>query len=218
MPSPSASRSSVMRFALGTADPAFFISVFMNQPLMPLPSSGSRRSGGLGDQHVAVRQHMEPAGMLELAGETRHGKPGRTHRCRVRGPPLRFGNIYCRYQFPLRRRQLRLGADARLIRNRRNTRARGCDKGQPRDDSPPSLHRDLHGSPRSLLLTSQGVEGFRKKSLSRVRTGRRARRATSNRLRFRGRRVELLRVRVPAAHPVDHGGQSIRPEPVSCGH
>ena len=39
-PSPSASRSSVMRLALGTPAPAFFITCFMIQPLMPLPSSG----------------------------------------------------------------------------------------------------------------------------------------------------------------------------------
>ncbi len=43
MPSPSWSRSSVMRFALGTADPARFMAFFMKKPLMPLPSSG--RSG-----------------------------------------------------------------------------------------------------------------------------------------------------------------------------
>ena len=40
VPSPSTSRSSVMRFALGVPAPAFFIVCFMNQPLMPLPSSG----------------------------------------------------------------------------------------------------------------------------------------------------------------------------------
>src|SRR6187431_357416 len=40
MPSPSASRSRVMRLALGTAEPAFFIIAFITQPLMPEPSSG----------------------------------------------------------------------------------------------------------------------------------------------------------------------------------
>jgi hypothetical protein len=44
-PSPSASRRSVMRFALGTAPPAFFWYRLKNQPLMPLPSSG--RGGAL---------------------------------------------------------------------------------------------------------------------------------------------------------------------------
>jgi hypothetical protein len=39
MPSPSASRSSVIRFALGTPAPARFITCFMTQPLMPPPSS-----------------------------------------------------------------------------------------------------------------------------------------------------------------------------------
>ena len=38
----------------------------MNQPLMPLPSSGARRRIGLGDEHVAVRQHVEPARMIEV--------------------------------------------------------------------------------------------------------------------------------------------------------
>ena len=40
VPSPSASRSRVMRLALGTAAPARFITFFMTQPLMPWPSSG----------------------------------------------------------------------------------------------------------------------------------------------------------------------------------
>ena len=39
-PSPSASRSSVMRFALGVAAPAFFMKNFIIAPLKPLPSSG----------------------------------------------------------------------------------------------------------------------------------------------------------------------------------
>src|SRR3546814_2589352 len=42
---PLASRSKVMRLALGTPAPAFFMNIFMNQPLIPpsLPSGG----GGL---------------------------------------------------------------------------------------------------------------------------------------------------------------------------
>ena len=39
-PSPSASRNSVIRLALGTAPPAFFWYRLKNQPLIPLPSSG----------------------------------------------------------------------------------------------------------------------------------------------------------------------------------
>ncbi|MNY23542.1 hypothetical protein D3C86_1572120 [compost metagenome] len=39
-PSPLVSRSSVMRLALGTPAPARFITCFMTQPRMPLPSSG----------------------------------------------------------------------------------------------------------------------------------------------------------------------------------
>ena len=39
-PSPSASRNSVMRLALGVSAPARFITIFVIQPLMPLPSSG----------------------------------------------------------------------------------------------------------------------------------------------------------------------------------
>ena len=71
-PSPSASRSSVMRFALGTPAPAFFIISFMTQPLMPPPaSSGSAARFGLGDQHVAVGQHMEPARVIEAASRRR---------------------------------------------------------------------------------------------------------------------------------------------------
>ncbi|MNT24284.1 hypothetical protein D3C72_1597500 [compost metagenome] len=39
-PSPLLSRSSVMRLALGVPAPARFITFFMIQPLMPLPSPG----------------------------------------------------------------------------------------------------------------------------------------------------------------------------------
>ena len=39
-PSPLASRSKVMRLALGTPAPARFITAFITAPLMPLPSSG----------------------------------------------------------------------------------------------------------------------------------------------------------------------------------
>ena len=39
-PSPSASRNSVMRFALGVTDPAVFMNSFCMNPRMPLPSSG----------------------------------------------------------------------------------------------------------------------------------------------------------------------------------
>src|SRR3979490_1491643 len=40
MPSPFVSRSSVMRFALGTPAPARLMTTFVIQPLMPLASSG----------------------------------------------------------------------------------------------------------------------------------------------------------------------------------
>ena len=40
MPSPSVSRSKVMRLALGTPAPARFITRPITQPLMPRPSSG----------------------------------------------------------------------------------------------------------------------------------------------------------------------------------
>ena len=42
---------------------------------MPLPSSGSRRRVGLGHQHVAVGQHVQPARMVQPLGEGRHAQP-----------------------------------------------------------------------------------------------------------------------------------------------
>ena len=39
-PSPFASRSSVMRFALGVTEPARFMNSFWKKPRTPLPSSG----------------------------------------------------------------------------------------------------------------------------------------------------------------------------------
>jgi hypothetical protein len=40
VPSPFASRNSVIRLGLGTAEPALFITDFITLPLRPLPSSG----------------------------------------------------------------------------------------------------------------------------------------------------------------------------------
>jgi hypothetical protein len=66
-PSPSASRSSVMRLALGTAAPAFAITLPMIQPLMPFCGLGRLRLVRLGHQHVAVGQHVQPARVVQAA-------------------------------------------------------------------------------------------------------------------------------------------------------
>src|ERR1700743_2815780 len=88
-PSPLASRSSVMRFALGWAGPAPFLECLSNPP--PMSRFGARLAGAgpflellgnpsayaelgvrlgrrvaFGDQHVAVRQHIDRARMRKI--------------------------------------------------------------------------------------------------------------------------------------------------------
>jgi hypothetical protein len=52
-----------MRFALGAAPPAFLLVLLEEPSLQALRSVvGPQRRIGLGDEHVAIRQHVQPRG------------------------------------------------------------------------------------------------------------------------------------------------------------
>ena len=57
---------------------------------MPSSSSRSGRFGriGFGDQHVAVRQHVQPARMVEAGGERGHRQPLRGDGVTPLGQPM----------------------------------------------------------------------------------------------------------------------------------
>src|ERR1700737_1495036 len=86
-PSPSVSRSSVMRFALGVPAPARLMTIFVIQPLMPLVSSGF---GG---------------GMVQVDGEGIDGHSIGGGRLAASRPTLSGGDIDRRYPGILRCRQ-----------------------------------------------------------------------------------------------------------------
>ena len=65
-PSPFASRSKAIRFALGTAEPAFSMTFFIAETFDALRILGAWRRVRFCDEHIAVRQHIQPARMIEL--------------------------------------------------------------------------------------------------------------------------------------------------------
>ena len=76
-----------MRSALGTAAPAFFISFFIIQPLKPLLVLGRGRCVRLGDQHVAVRQHVSQRGWSARARTRSRSCPDATFGLAPAGQP-----------------------------------------------------------------------------------------------------------------------------------
>ena len=113
-PSPSASRSSVMRLALGTPAPARL----HDHSHDPAPDAVAvvrlRRRVAFRHQHVAIRQHVDRARMIEPAGERidRHAVGG--GRLGAGRPAGGGGDIDRRYPGFLRRRQGRGGPESLL--------------------------------------------------------------------------------------------------------
>ena len=92
---------------------------------------GPRRRVGLGDEHVAVRQHVEPARMIEAARECGDGRAAGGGRRRAVGPADGFDDVDRGKERRLRLRQGRLGADARRLRGgRRRAAPAGDDAGE----------------------------------------------------------------------------------------
>ncbi len=129
-PSPSASRSSVMRFALGTPAPALAITCFMTQPLMPLPSS-------FGGAFVSATSTSPLGRTWSQRGWARPVAKAVTVRPRGGGPraggPADGGGDVDRRQRRLdRRRQGRARADARTFGKARHLAA-GGQRGDGQD-------------------------------------------------------------------------------------
>ena len=103
-PSPSASRNSVMRLALGTPAPALILRQPVDEAL-DADAALLRRGVALGDQHVAVRQHIDRARMVEPGREgcDRHAIGG--GRLGAVGPAVDGSDIDRRDPRMFRRRQ-----------------------------------------------------------------------------------------------------------------
>jgi hypothetical protein len=64
----------------------------------PLAFVGPNRRVGLGDKHIAIWQHLEPARMIEPGRERLHPKALRSSRCLASRPADRVGDLQCREQ------------------------------------------------------------------------------------------------------------------------
>ncbi len=93
--------------------------LLLHRALDALAIFRTRRRGGFGHQHIAVRQGVQPARMLEAAGEGVHLDTGRRRRLHVRRPALGFRDLHHRDGLLLGLRQRRIGADGRCGRGRR---------------------------------------------------------------------------------------------------
>ena len=115
-PSPSASRNSVMRFgadAKGGGAP--------HRRLHRVVEHAPDRSGDLrrlGDEHVAIGQHVDPARMLQTGRERVDLEPGRRHRRLPVAPSPGRRHLERRdAALRLRRRDRRRAAPGRLVRD-----------------------------------------------------------------------------------------------------
>ena len=135
-PSPSASRNSVMRLALGTPAPAHFCACLYDKALDALAVVRLRRRVAFGDQHVAVRQHIDRARMIEPGreGVDRHAVGG--GRLGAVGPAVDGGDIDGRDPRMFRRRQ----GGRRTIALRRRSR---CPAGRCRRQAAAPVRRRM---------------------------------------------------------------------------
>ena len=76
---------------------------------------GPRRRVGLGDEDVAIRQHIEPARMIEILGEGRNLQATSGGGRSSGGPALRRRDVDGRDEGTLRLRELRVGTEARRV-------------------------------------------------------------------------------------------------------
>ena len=110
---------------------------------------GLGRRIGLGDEHVAIRQHVEPARMVESGGVSGHPKAGGGDRLGAFAPALGRRDVDGRQQGLVRRRQLRRGTHAGGHRQgRRFTAGReqgGCGQWREKEEGGRSFHRKLYG-------------------------------------------------------------------------
>ncbi len=97
----------------------------------PLVVLGPRGRVGLGHENVAVREHVQPARVVQASGERRHGRSLRGHRLARRGPAFRGDDVDERDERRVRRRErwLRPGAGGNW-----ELRGRRAAKGAERRD------------------------------------------------------------------------------------
>ncbi len=103
-----------MRSALGVPAPAFFWTDLHQASLDALAVLRLRRRIRFRDQHVTVRQHIEPTWMLELRGECRDRRARRSDRLAPFRPAARRRDVQGGDDRFVRRRQLRLRTRARF--------------------------------------------------------------------------------------------------------
>ena len=104
----------------GCAGPGPALHLFRQPVLQTFIGLGRRV--GLGHQHVAVGQHVQPAWVVELGGEGGHADARRTDGLGTRRPTFGAGDLHGGNQAFVDRWQLRMGAE-RFCRRRHRTRA-----------------------------------------------------------------------------------------------
>ena len=119
--------------AIGARHPG--AGALQEEPHRPAFDAAAALAGGgigLGHQHVAVRQHMKPARMIQPVGEGRDAQGLAGHRRGAFGPAFGRRDLHGRDQRPVRWRQLGLGPHAGRFRKRRALAA--ADQGERRHD------------------------------------------------------------------------------------
>ena len=158
----------------------------------PLVVLGPRGRVGLGHEHVAVREHVQPARVVQASGERRHGRSLRGHRLARRGPAFRRDDVDQRDErrVRLRKRWLRPRAGGnRELRGRRA--AKGAERRDRQHESRDTSERGRapgsdHPRPPTRRGARIGPDGAIRSAA--IRPGRGARLASRGSCRRRGRR------------------------------
>ena len=116
-----------------------------------------RRRVALGDQDVAVRQHVQPARMIEPAGELVDREARRRRRGSALGPGVGRSNVHRRNPGGIRRRKRRVRSVALLDRNGGGLAGEGDPAVASGDDDQNrrSSRPEFACQPRSLECTAQ---------------------------------------------------------------
>ena len=126
---------------------------------------GLGRRVGLGDEHVAVGQHGQPAGVVQAGREGRHGHAGRGRRHRAGGPPDGVGDVDGRDERAVRSGQLGAGPGA------------GGDGQRADEPHAPSASASAAVPRRRGATRHDGVQKGRRSTLPAARKSPRAARA-----------------------------------------
>ena len=157
----------------------------------PLVVLGPRGRVGLGHENVAVREHVQPARVVQASGERRHGRSLRGHRLARRGPAFRRDDVDQRDERRVRLRKRwrrpRAGGN-RKLRGRRA--AKGAERDRQHESRDTSERGRAPGSDHPRPPTRRGArigpDGVTRSAA--IRPGRGARLASRGSCRRRGRR------------------------------